>query len=68
MIDNYLPIMEAQSLIEMQDKEAWNVNNEFVTQFDTFTSLNKTACYIDSYFRDNKNSPTDFTNNLLAIL
>ena len=72
MIDHNLQIMEAQSFIEpenvqMHDKETWHVNMDFVNQFETFQSFRKATGYIESYFRE-KNSPTDFTNDLLAIL
>jgi hypothetical protein len=52
----------------MLDEEACEPNMNFVNPFDTFPSFAKAAGYIEDWIRTKKNNPTDFTNDLPAIL
>ena len=43
-------------------------NSKFVNAFDSFTTYEKAANYIEDWIRTKKNNPTDFANDFPAVL
>jgi hypothetical protein len=51
-----------------EDEQMEPPNMSFVLPFDNFCSFGKAAGYIEDWIRTKKNNPTEFTNDLPAII